>query len=158
MNSLPSIFLQQGEICIMDKPSIITTILGSCISITMFSPVHSTGAMCHAVMPENDGGERGRYLDNALEEMLDSFYNRGIKKSSLKLKLFGGARMFAAGYTKGSNGSVGDLNIRKALELIREHKLDLVASDVGGYEGRKIIFHPCNGSVWVKKFNRREIV
>lgn len=158
MSAIPvSIFLHQGEVCIRSEPAVVTTVLGSCIAVTMFSRNHATGAICHAVMPEGSGRGKGHYVDTAIEEMLEAFANRGMSKKGLTVKLFGGARMFTGRYS-GSEGSVGDRNIRKARKLIKEHKLDLTASDVGGYEGRKILFYPHNGAVWVKKLHKREIV
>ncbi len=157
-----SIFLHQGEICIRSKPAVITTVLGSCIAIILFSPLHATGAICHAVMPEStgeaNGKKRGRYVDSALEEMLFAFHDRGISRSCLQVKLFGGAHMFSSGYAMGLADSVGGRNIQRALDLIADNNLNLTGSDVGGYEGRKLQFYPHNGAVWVKKLNRREII
>jgi chemotaxis protein CheD len=37
-------YLKPGEIHIADRPGIVTTVLGSCVSVTMYSPRLKTGA------------------------------------------------------------------------------------------------------------------
>ncbi len=58
---LPVYYLRPGELHIADHPGIVTTVLGSCVSVTMFSRRREVGAICHGLMPERtEIGRSGR--------------------------------------------------------------------------------------------------
>ena len=43
--------LAPAEIIIADAPTIISTLLGSCVAVTMYCRTKKIGAMCHALLP-----------------------------------------------------------------------------------------------------------
>ncbi|MBL8511280.1 MAG: chemotaxis protein CheD, partial [Betaproteobacteria bacterium] len=45
------IFLQPGEFYFGDADTRIRTLLGSCVSITMWHPTRRIGGMCHYMLP-----------------------------------------------------------------------------------------------------------
>ena len=47
---LPMVNLHPGELFVAQEPTLITTILGSCVSVCLFCPKQKIGAMCHGVM------------------------------------------------------------------------------------------------------------
>ncbi|MGA2108628.1 MAG: hypothetical protein ABSH25_13400 [Syntrophorhabdales bacterium] len=49
------VFLKPGEIYVGEEPAEISTILGSCVSVTMFSKRVRVGAICHALLPSRAG-------------------------------------------------------------------------------------------------------
>ena len=67
------IFLKPGELCFGIPGTNISTVLGSCVAITLWHPVLSIGAMCHFVLPKRPQGEPrdhsfdGRYGDEAIQ-------------------------------------------------------------------------------------------
>lgn len=69
------IFLQPGESYFGDKNTRIRTLLGSCVSITLWHPHLLIGGMCHYLLPDRGGksstGELdGRYADEAIQILL----------------------------------------------------------------------------------------
>lgn len=144
-------FLKPGELAFLERPTIVTTILGSCVAIVRHHPQSTFGAICHAVLPENNSEHDLKYVDQALTRMLSYFARRAIKRSQIVSKLFGGAIMFGDGVL-----GVGGKNIATALRCIKGAGLCLTASDVGGRQGRKILFHSHTGSVLLKKFTTHE--
>ena len=86
-------FLKPGEIVIMvEHPVVVMTILGSCVSITMFCKRLKAGAICHALLPGNgSAGRAGYHVDASIKIMLTKIYNYGIQPPELEVKLFGGA-------------------------------------------------------------------
>jgi len=49
------IYLQPGDIFISEKSALISTLLGSCVAVTMFSPRLGVGAISHGILPSCKG-------------------------------------------------------------------------------------------------------
>ncbi len=149
------IYLRPGELHVAERPTIVTTVLGSCISVTMFNLEHRMGAICHAQLPEeNESGRALRYVDSSILMMLESLAWYGIRPDELEVKLFGGADILRPGMSRRSGFRVGSKNIEAALRVIHAERLTLVASDVGGNEGRKILFNTHTGEILLKRLPR----
>lgn len=149
---LPLIVLKPGEIYATERPVLVTTVLGSCISVTMFCRARRSGAICHAILPNRCGrGDENdsRYVDTSIFAMLRRFNAWGIGPGELEIKIFGGADMLAPVQSRGPG--VGRQNIDTALRIIEAQRLALIASDLGGYRGRKIFFRTHTGEVLVKR-------
>ena len=152
------IFLHQSQACFLPRPAIVTTLLGSCVAITMFDPHSCTGGICHALLPscpnlsgcDGNCAEKFRFVDCCIKWMLDKFLSFGCAIDQLRLKCFGGSSLSAKGFTNKSI-NVGFQNLRAAQKTLDFFGLHPVAWDVGGLEGRKIIFYSHKGEVLVKK-------
>lgn len=151
----PLIVLKPGELYATERPVLVTTVLGSCISVTMFCRTRRAGAICHALLPSSAGRDDGnefRYVDTSISAMLRRFSAWGIGQWELEIKVFGGSDMLAS--VEGSGHGVGRQNIEMALRVIEAERLALIASDLGGNRGRKLFFKPHTGEVLVKRLAR----
>lgn len=136
----PNIYLKPGELCISLHPTLIETVLGSCVSITLHCPVKQIGAMCHAMLPAGHRQDH-KYVDSALEHMLCEMERQRIGRAMLVAKLFGGADMFAcARNMESARFPVGEQNIDMARQLLARHKIPIAKEDTGGVHGRKLLF------------------
>ena len=92
------IFLQPGDYYFGDRNTRIRTLLGSCVSITMWHPQRLIGGMCHFMLPTRDSGKKdtldGRYADEAMEMFLRDIAAAGTRPAEYEVKLFGGGNMF----------------------------------------------------------------
>ena len=149
-------YLHPGEICICTRPSRVITVLGSCVSITMFNPRLRMGAICHGTLPRCRSVKEEclkpcidafKYTDCAIRHMLHAFRNHGIMNNEIEIKLFGGADTL----TSRSSNAIGSQNIRTALHIIRKEKLSVAAADVGDSFGRKLVFFAHTGEVFLKR-------
>jgi len=151
-DTIPTIYLKPGEQYFAVSPAIVSTVLGSCVSITMHSPEHGKSAICHAVLPEEiSPGEPFRYVDSAIAAMLRLFDRHGIRKNVLEVKLFGGADILPPSDNSYRERTVGKQNILRAQQIIKREQLSLLSYDVGGTRGRKIIFHTQSGVIYLKR-------
>lgn len=137
-------------------PTQVSTVLGSCVSLTLFSPEHRIGAICHALLPTRSANdpeaETGfRYVDDSIRLMLDEFFRIGLCATQLVAKLFGGSDLMAAVTGVRQSRSVGRQNIETALSVLERAGLSLAASDVGGNWGRKLVFLTHTGEVFIKR-------
>jgi len=126
-------------------------VLGSCISVTLFSPRLRVGAICHAVMPQGKADQPSKSVDQSVRYMLEYFRKRKIEPDEIVAKLFGGAEMFTQVDPACNIRSVGAQNIRMALENLRIAGIEPAALDIGGQQGRKLIFYTRTGEVFLKR-------
>lgn len=162
---LPKVFLQTGDCFFAVQPTIVTTVLGSCLAVTMNAPKQGLGTICHAFLP--DSSERDprkgadpqicRYVDTALQNMLETMDKMGVPRRDLVIKMFGGAAGIAVAGMAKTSYNIGRRNVEMAKKLLRFARLDVQVESVGGSHGRKLVFHTQTGEVWVKKLNKRDI-
>ncbi|WP_460030338.1 chemotaxis protein CheD [Megalodesulfovibrio paquesii] len=140
------------------SPTLISTVLGSCVAITMFDPVSQIGGMAHAFLPTradypNDREAPCKFVDDAVERLLSHLAKGGAELDCVEVKLFGGGEIMNrdAGPQARSTIQIGARNVAMARKLVARHGLTLAAQDVGGKQGRKLLFLSHTGGAWVKK-------
>lgn len=154
-------YLKPGELFVGEESTLVETLLGSCVAVSLFSPRYRLGAVCHSLLPscrrENpcrtDCRDTPRFVDCSIRRMLEWFLERGIKQREIVVKLFGGSDLLAGPEGSGSKG-IGRQNIDRAIAVIAEEGLLLSTSDVGGGRGRKILFKTYTGEVFLKRLSR----
>ena len=161
------VFLQPGEFYFGDQNTRIRTILGSCVSITMWHPRRRIGGMCHYMLPSRGStagkGLDGRYADEALKLFMHEIRAAGTWPDEYQVKLFGGGSMFrnlgkvapAPKKTPGGNGDdcrdVPCRNREIAYQLIRHYGFTLTAEHLGGSGHRQLMFDIASGHAWVRQ-------
>lgn len=152
LKNLIDIFLQPGEYFVADAGYQMRTILGSCVSITLWHPATRQGAMSHFLLPTRGGvGPKqefdAKYGDEGLKLMLSDLKRLGIKPGQCEGKVFGGGNMFPGKLHAGAI-NVGQRNGDAALILLHEHGIPVVSESLFGVGHRNIIFDVSNGDVW----------
>lgn len=164
-SSLPRYYLKAGEMFIMEKPAMISTVLGSCIAVTLFNERLGFAGICHALLPHckrksyqskiedlldhecHKCSEAFKYADCSVSMMAEAFLRFGITPQETEVRLFGGAMMMSHQKEPEGSMAVGHQNITIATKVIADCHLVLTSSDVGGSVGRKIIFNTKTGEV-----------
>ncbi len=146
-----NVYLKPGEVIVSRHPILISTILGSCIAVTMFSPAKKIGAICHAMYPCNPTGTPNvHYVDSAIYYVFNKMMEY-TGKSDLIVKLFGGARVLAGGEYVGDRMAVGEQNISQAKKTLADLGLAIATSDIGGLRGRKLLFSMKTGDIYLRR-------
>lgn len=153
---LEEIYLKPGELTVAERPTLISTVLGSCVALTLCSPRHGIGGICHAMLPRSPGGADFKYVDSALLHLLDRFDRLRVPRRELVIKLFGGADMFDSTLPSGSL-TVGKQNVEAARTLLGRERLRLQAEDTGGRQGRKLLFYSHTGEVLLKRLGQQAL-
>ncbi len=148
--SAPKHFLYPGQLFVSREPAVITTILGSCAALCLWDRRKKIGGMNHYLLPEgtDNGPNRLRYGNIANPALLNELLAMGCKVEDLQAKLFGGSSAFSANPSE----SVGTRNSQLAEEFLRGAGIRLVAKDVMGKRGRKLIFHTEDGITLIRDF------
>jgi chemotaxis protein CheD len=146
-----NIYLKPGEVVVAREPVLVSTVLGSCVAVTLFSPSCGVGAICHAMLPDNAGRDEDlRYVDTALRHIYRKVTGYGAGKD-LVVKLFGGARVLDIGNVESPAITVGEKNVARALEILDSLGLTATSVDTGGVVGRKLFFCMRNGDVYLRR-------
>lgn len=151
------VVLQPGEYAVADHRHRILTLLGSCVSITLWHPARRIGAMSHFLVPGRQPLEGAaappaldaRYGDEALALMLQGLKGHGVAAQDCEAKVFGGGDMFPKVPAQGP--SVGRRNGEMARQLLKAHGLVLRSESLFGKGHRKIVFDIADGSVWSRQ-------
>jgi chemotaxis protein CheD len=147
------IYLLPGELHFGGNNTRIRTVLGSCVSITVWHPLLRIGGMSHFVLPNRrkQGNHQpdGYYADEAIELILREIGKRNTRPGEYHVKLFGGGNMFRQSITENAFNVAGN-NIEAARELLEASGFNIHAEHVGGSGHRSIIFDLWDGNVWVK--------
>ena len=157
---LPDVTLQPGDLCLVRRPAILRTILGSCIGVTLWSARLGAGALCHGVLPNcptilpigfslTDGY---RFVDFSIRYLAQQFDALGAHRHELEVKVFGGADVLPVAGQR-HKPTVGALNCKIALEVLEEKGFTVSASDIGGVRGRRIHFHTGTGEVLLQRLS-----
>ncbi|MEF2144563.1 MAG: chemotaxis protein CheD [Desulfovibrionaceae bacterium] len=156
-DSYPKVFLQTGDCFFGVMPTLVTTVLGSCVAVTMFSPDKAMSAVCHAFLPDSAEDHRGgpepqvcRYVDRAVVNMLTAMDKLGASRSRLEIKIIGGSSGLGARLESGSSFRVGERNVRMAQSILEAEGLRVSKMHVGGVQGRKLLFLTHTGEAWIK--------
>ena len=152
MNTLPAIrqrhFLRPGQILVSTAPAAVTTILGSCGAVCLWDEGRQIGGLNHFMLPHlaGSGVASPRFGHFAMTELLQQMQAAGGRPAFLQARVFGGSCMFEQ---MQSPMHLGQKNVDLALEFLSARGIDVVDSAVGGSRGRKLIFHPDEGTAWL---------
>ena len=146
MMSLPKHLLYPADIFVNKTPHIVSTVLGSCISVCLYDPALEQGAINHFILPQWNGHDLAtmKYGNLAIIRILEELLILGSKYENVIAKVFGGAEVLTGAPTK---FHIGRRNAQIAYEILKEFKIPILLSDVGGNRGRKINFNTLTGEV-----------
>lgn len=156
MNKPPQvmeIFLDPGEWYFGDHNTRIRTLLGSCVSITLWHPRLLTGGMCHYLLPGRTrrGSEvlDGRYADEAMLLLIEAATETGVSLQEYEVKMFGGGNMFPS-LTANRSNHIGVKNTEIGRRMLQGYGLRQRGEHVAGTGHRTVVFDIWSGHVWVR--------
>ena len=144
---METITIKMGEVYASNEPVIIQTLgIGSCVVITMYDENKKIGGMAHAMLPEDRGSAIQieshplRYVEQAINAVMEECEKMGTNKSSLKATLTGGAQMFSF-YTQRNEKPIGPANVEAAKKKLKTEGIRITNSATGGTVGRNVSFN-----------------
>jgi chemotaxis protein CheD len=144
-------FLYPSTLFASRQPAEVSTVLGSCISVCLYDQVLNFGGINHYMLPlwQGEGLASAKYGNIAIEKLLEKLLVLGSQRKNLVAKIFGGAGQLA----DSACYNIGKRNITIAEEELGRYHIPIVASNVGGTIGRKILFNTQSGQVYMKFIN-----
>ncbi len=154
-DELIDVFLQPGDLFVGDAGFRIRTLLGSCVSITLWHPRLRIGGMSHFLLPSRGARARdtdldGRYGDEALALLMRDLRQAGVPPTQCQAKVFGGGNMFP-GQSAAGTILVGQRNGEAARALLRDQGIAVTSESLFGDGHRQVIFEVATGDVWLQQ-------
>ncbi|HTY02595.1 MAG TPA: chemotaxis protein CheD [Rhodocyclaceae bacterium] len=139
-----------GEVFFGEGPQRVTTLLGSCIAVTLWHRERRLGGMCHFMLPRRRETSvqqpDGRYGNEAFIILERAISRTGTRITEYEAKVFGGGTMFP---DLDDPVRVSFENVAAARRLLRERGIPLKAEHVGGAGHRWLRFDVWSGDVWL---------
>jgi chemotaxis protein CheD len=157
---LPNVYVQPGESHLVTEPSIMRTVLGSCVGIAFRIPRLGIGALCHPMLPsypvkgaaKPTAAVGRRYVDFTIRDLAQQFDFLGAHRGEIEVKLFGGGDVLLV-VSSASRPTVGKMNCDAAIKILRDEGFNVVASSLGGNRALTIQFHTGTGEVLLKRLS-----
>jgi chemotaxis protein CheD len=149
-------FIHVGEFYIGVRPTEVSTILGSCVSVCLYDKIEMIGGMNHYLVPlwNGNGLQTPKYGNVAIHRLVEGMLNVGCSLKNIEAKIFGGGNVIDT--VKNEDMMVGRKNIIIAKEILSEYKIPITAQDVGGTRGRRILLVSETGKVLMKYIRESE--
>lgn len=152
------VYLLPGEVHLARRPTIIRTLLGSCVGVTFWSEKLGVGALSHSLLPKSTSDRSPnislasghRYVDFAIRDLARQLDELGARRSEVQVKLFGGADVLVVSDAASSVPTVGKLNCQAAIKVVYAEGFEVIASSLGGTVGRNIEFDTGTGEVFLR--------
>lgn len=156
VTDLPGRYLYPAEIFVPRVPTLVSTVLGSCVAVCLWDPHSRTGGINHYLLPfwNGEGLPTPKYGNIAIHQLVEKLLAQGAQSQRLQAKIFGGAAMWRT--TEGLF-AVGARNIELARQQLGALQIPLKAADVGGTQSRKIFFNTGDGSVLLRRHQPEEL-
>lgn len=138
---MEQIFLLPGDLVTVNKPTLLATLLGSCVSVCLDNPYRGVACMNHYMLPTYEGtGEAGRYGDSAINEILRRAFAFDPDPRHYRARIYGGGAV--VGHLNGKvAGGIGNRNIEVARTVLAARGIKISTEDVGGTRGRRLNFN-----------------
>jgi chemotaxis protein CheD len=145
-----AVYLHPGCVFASREPTEATTILGSCVAVCLWDARLKIGGGNHFVLPRagKSSSASPRFGDVAICSLVDGLVHLGCRMQDLRAKVFGGAAVVEA--FRNRERHLGAMNVDVARALLAARGIPIVAEDVEGYRGRKVIYQTDNGIALVK--------
>jgi chemotaxis protein CheD len=130
---------------------LITSGLGSCVALSLHDPSTGVAGLAHILLPSAGTGppsiHPAKYADTGVPLLLDEMRRNGAS-GRVVARMAGGARMFAALLSSGTN--MGQRNIIATRAAVEKLGIRVVAEDVGGEHGRSVRVDSTTGAMRVR--------
>ena len=155
------ISVSMAEIVVASDPVVYNCLgLGSCVGVCAQDTKTGVSGMIHVMLPaafDNRPVEKlGKFADTGLPELIRQMEEAGAIRRSIVVAYSGGASVFQ--FSSGRPG-LQDVGARNAVAVAAEIEnlgLPVIASDVGGTNGRSIFMCSESGEVLVRTVRHGE--
>lgn len=152
--SLEEIRVDMADARVESRPVSLITNVGSCVAICLHDPINKCGGLAHIMLPTPNNPREPlpyKYAETAVPTLANSIRKMHPVNSRLIAKISGGANMFSN--LKCGALNIGEKNVQAVKEALFKSNIKLLAEDVGGTCGRRIVFNVSTGSTRVSTLN-----
>ena len=150
-NATEKYYLEPGYIFLAEKPTSISTVLGSCVSVCIYDRKRKVGGVNHFKVPFATDSDQAtaRFGNVATITLIRMMIHDGSKIKNLEAQILGGAHN-----SKVSPKDIGFENIMAAKKILTRERIRVTSEDVRGGKGRKIVFNTGTNEIAVFKVDK----
>lgn len=156
------ITIYPGEVYISRRNEIVSTILGSCVSVCLYDRKTGLSGMNHFMLPGQTNTNISctiretkltgfRYGEIANVELLNQMLSLGAKIDNIEGGIYGGASIIPK--IQIETLSIGQKNILCAVDFLKENNIPVKNEDVGCNYGRRIQFNTGSNKILSTKID-----
>ncbi|MCK9363686.1 MAG: chemotaxis protein CheD [Syntrophales bacterium] len=142
--------LLPGYIFLNAEPSLISTVLGSNVAVSLWDQNKKRGGMANYLYPDCGVGDAAtsRYGNVAIRHLARMLVQEGTKRKDIKAQIFGGAETEERECIR-----IARRNVSIAKKIMLELRIEIISEDTGGSMGRKIVYNTEKNEAIVYKVN-----
>lgn len=140
-------FIGIDEWHIETEQKVLSTTLGSCVSVCLWAPHHRTAGMNHFLLPNQEPGHPAEFGSTLTDQMVQRFIVKGILPDSISAIVTGG------GSSAYDHYNIGEKNAAAAIYTLQAYGINKIQTSVGGPYSRKLTFHVNTGVIEVSKIH-----
>jgi chemotaxis receptor (MCP) glutamine deamidase CheD len=147
------ITLHVGDVRTAAAPTILQTVLGSCVAVCLWDPELGLGGMNHFLLPHGSssgmpGDDPTRFGVHAMDRLVGEMLKRGAVPRRWVAKVFGGASVLALGTR---THDIPHANVAFVDAFLPREGYTVAARSVGGTAPMHVRFHTDTGRVRVRR-------
>jgi chemotaxis protein methyltransferase CheR len=141
--------IQSGGLHVASEPTLVRTVLGSCVAACIYDPAVGVGGMNHFMLPDGCDSDwvPMRFGSFAMEALVESVLQKGAQKDRLRAKIFGGAHVLKESL---HSNPIPDGNVEFVRKFLAKEAIPIRAEKVGGDLAMMIRFETHTGRVMVR--------
>lgn len=144
-------YIKPGFMYLATEPTIISAVLGSCVSVCLYNNKLKIAGMNHFMLPAiyDKNKATAIYGNVATITLIRMMLKNGSDKNDIEAQIFGGA------FNKNvSPKDIGELNITIAKKTLIKEKIKITSEDTGGEKGRKLVFDTATNEIAVIRVDK----
>ncbi len=145
-------YLKPGYIFLNTEPSMISTVIASCVAVSLWDSRKKHGGMAHYLYPFTsiEDEATARYGNVAISYLIRMFLKEDADKENIKAQIFGGASLQQSTECR----KVAKENVSIARSVLERFKISIISEDVGGNLGRKLLYNTFTNETIVYKVKK----
>jgi chemotaxis protein CheD len=133
------LFLLPGDTAVTRTPTLLATLLGSCVSVCLSNGLQHMAGMNHYLLPEAAGSaDLGRYGDTSIQKIVQALFVFDADPTHYRARIYGGSSVIGP---VGTFGDIGTRNVEVARRALASFGIAITHENVGGSRGRRIHFN-----------------
>ena len=145
-------FVQPGYICLPHSATLLYTVTGSGIAVTLYDTKQKKGGMSHFTRAKrvHKHISTPMYAYPSISGLINMLLNSGSKLEDLEAHIFGGAENPEAhNYIV----NLANENIEAAFKILSKKNICIAGMNIGSRRGRKVMFNTFSGETIVSSVN-----
>lgn len=152
---LPRARIQSGELFSSREPTLVSTVLGSCVACCLHDPEARVGGMNHFMLPISTGSDHLSAVcfgANAMELLINELLQLGAQRQRLQASAFGASNVIGG---LGPVGNVARENGRFIREYLEGEGIALIEEALDGKKALSVTFETHTGRSQVRPVGRQ---